>query len=79
MSLSWPDVAICVLVEQRDSKTASTNRNAGQPLAERIWRPASEQAKKMRELQKESAQLRRAITDPAVEKEILKDVADGNF
>jgi transposase-like protein len=38
-----------------------------------------EQAKKMKELQKENAQLRRAIADLTVEKQILKDIAEGNF
>lgn len=38
-----------------------------------------EQAKKLKDLQKENAQLRRAIADLTVEKQILKDVAEGNF
>jgi len=38
-----------------------------------------EQAKKLRELQKENVQLRRAIADLTVEKQILKDIAEGNF
>jgi len=38
-----------------------------------------EQAKKLKELQKENAQLRRAIADLTVEKQILKDIAEGNF
>ena len=38
-----------------------------------------EQAKKMKELQKENMQLRRAIADLTVEKQILKDIAEGNF
>jgi len=38
-----------------------------------------EQAKKLRDLQKENAQLRRAIADLTVEKQILKDIAEGNF
>jgi hypothetical protein len=38
-----------------------------------------EQAKKLRELQRQNAQLRRAVTDLTVEKQILKDVAEGNF
>lgn len=38
-----------------------------------------EQAKKFKELQKENAQLRRAIADLTVEKQILKDIAEGNF
>lgn len=38
-----------------------------------------QQAKKLRDLQRENAQLRRAIADLTVEKEILKDIAEGNF
>jgi hypothetical protein len=38
-----------------------------------------EQAKKMNDLQKENPQLRRAIAGLAMEKQILKDVAEGNF
>ena len=38
-----------------------------------------EQAKKLKELQRENAQLRRAIADLTVEKQVLKDVAEGNF
>jgi transposase-like protein len=38
-----------------------------------------EQAKKFKELQKENAQPRRAIADLTVEKQILKDIAEGNF
>ena len=36
-----------------------------------------EQAKKLKDLQKENAQLRRAIADLTVEKQILKDIAEG--
>jgi putative transposase len=38
-----------------------------------------EQAKKLKDLQKENAQLRRAVADLTVEKQILKDIAEGNF
>jgi transposase-like protein len=38
-----------------------------------------EQARKLKELQKENAQLRRAIADLTVEKQMLKDIAEGNF
>ncbi len=38
-----------------------------------------EQAKKLKELQKENAQLRRALADLMVEKQILKDIAQGNL
>jgi transposase-like protein len=38
-----------------------------------------EQAKKLKDLQKENAQLRRAIADLTVEKQVLKDIAQRNF
>ena len=38
-----------------------------------------EQAKKFKDLQRENAQLRRAIADLTVEKQILKDIAQGNI
>lgn len=38
-----------------------------------------EQTKKLKDLQKENAQLRRAVADLTVEKQILKDIAEGNF
>jgi putative transposase len=41
--------------------------------------PQIEQAKKLKDLQRENAQLRRAVADLTVEKQILKDIAQGNF
>jgi transposase-like protein len=38
-----------------------------------------EQAKRLKDLQRENAQLRRAVADLTVEKQILKDIAGGNF
>ena len=38
-----------------------------------------EQAKRLKELQRENTQLRRAVADLTVETQILKDVAEGNF
>ena len=38
-----------------------------------------EQARKLKDLQKENAQLRRAVADLTVEKQILKDIAEGNL
>lgn len=38
-----------------------------------------EQARKLKDLHKENAQLRRAVADLTVEKQILKDIAQGNF
>lgn len=49
----------------------------------RLWREYGalqlEQAKKLKDLQKENAQLRRAVADLTVEKQVLKDIAQGNF
>ena len=38
-----------------------------------------EQAKKLRDLQKENAQLKRALATLTLEKQVLKDIAEGNF
>src|SRR5215831_7780980 len=38
-----------------------------------------EQAKKLKDLQKENAQMRRAVADLTVEEQILKDIAQRNF
>jgi len=38
-----------------------------------------EQAKKLKDLQKENGQLRRALATLTLEKQILKDIAEGNF
>jgi len=38
-----------------------------------------EQARRMKELEKENARLRRLVTDLSLEKQVLKEVAEGNF
>ena len=38
-----------------------------------------EQARKLKELEKENARLRRAVADLTVEKQILKDIAQGSL
>ena len=38
-----------------------------------------EQAKKFKDLQKENAQLKRALATLTLEKQVLKDIAEGNF
>jgi hypothetical protein len=68
-----------------DSKTVSQAKDAG--ITDQTfyrWRNEYgglqiEQAKKLKDLQRENAQLRRAIADLTVEKQILKDIAEGNF
>jgi putative transposase len=37
-----------------------------------------EQARRLKQLQKENSQLRRAVADLTLEKQILKDIAQGN-
>ena len=38
-----------------------------------------EQAKKLKDLQKENAQRKRALATLTLEKQVLKDIAEGNF
>lgn len=38
-----------------------------------------EQARMLKDLQKQNAQLRRAVAELTLEKQILKDIAQGNF
>ena len=38
-----------------------------------------EQARRLKDLQKENAELRRAVADLTVDKPTLKDIAQGNF
>ena len=38
-----------------------------------------DQAKRLKELEKESVKLKRLVADLSLEKQILKDVAEGNF
>jgi putative transposase len=38
-----------------------------------------EQARRMKELEKENGRLRRLVTELSLEKQVLKDVAEGNF
>jgi transposase-like protein len=38
-----------------------------------------EQAKRLRELEKENARLRKAVTDLTLDNQILKEVSSGNF
>jgi putative transposase len=38
-----------------------------------------EQARRLKELEKENSRLRRLVTELSLEKLVLKDVAEGNF
>ena len=37
------------------------------------------QANRMKELERENARLKRVVADLSVEKQVLKDIASGNF
>ena len=39
----------------------------------------TEQAKRMKELERENARLKRLVAELSLEKQVLKDVAEGNF
>ena len=38
-----------------------------------------DQAKRLKELEKENAKLRRVVAELSLEKQVLKDIAEGNF
>jgi uncharacterized protein (DUF3084 family) len=38
-----------------------------------------DQARRLKELEKENARLKRVVADLALEKQVLRDVAQGNF
>jgi len=38
-----------------------------------------EQAKRLKELEKENARLKRLVAELSLEKQVLKEVAEGNF
>ena len=38
-----------------------------------------DQAKRLKELEKENSKLKRLVADLALDKQILKDIAEGNF
>ena len=38
-----------------------------------------DQAKRMKELERENSRLKRLVADLSVEKQVLKDIASGNF
>ena len=39
----------------------------------------AEEAKRLKELEKEDAHLKRMVADPMLDKEMLKELAKGNF
>ncbi len=48
-------------------------------VAQGIWRPKTDQARRMKDLEKENQRLRRAISDLTLDKLILQEAARGNF
>jgi putative transposase len=49
------------------------------PVAARVRGLKGDQAKRLKELERENARLKRVAADLTLEKAILKDVAEGNF
>ena len=49
------------------------------PLAKGIWRVKVDQARRMKDLERENARLRRAVSDLTLDKLILQEAARGNF
>ena len=45
------------------------------PLAQGIWRAGLEQARRMKDLEKENTRLKRLVADLSLEKQILKDIS----
>ena len=73
-----------VLVSQGKTVPAASKEAGINPQTFYRWRKEYgglqvEQAKKMKDLQKENAQLRRAIAELTLEKQVLKDITEGNF
>ena len=42
-------------------------------------RPELDQAKRLKELERENAKLKRVVAELSLEKQVLKDIAEGNF
>jgi putative transposase len=49
------------------------------PLAERIWGLKLEQARRMKDLEKENGRLKKAVAELTLDKQILKEALEGNF
>ena len=48
-------------------------------MAEGIWGLKVEQAKRLKALEKENTRLKRLVAELPLEKQVLQDVAEGNF
>ena len=48
-------------------------------MAERVWRLRLDQAKRLKELERENTQLKKLVADQALDNALLKEVASGNF
>jgi transposase-like protein len=75
-----------VEVELANGKTTPQACREAQITAQNYYRWRKEygglkldQAKRLKELEKENAKLKRLVAELSLEKQILKDVAEGNF
>jgi hypothetical protein len=62
-----------------EEKDASSPLHCTIPLAEGVRRFEVDQAKRLKELEKENGKLKRLVAELALDKQILKDIAEGNF
>jgi hypothetical protein len=49
------------------------------PLAQPVRRPEADDAKRLKDLERENATLKRLLADAELEKAALKEIARGNF
>jgi hypothetical protein len=49
------------------------------PWVTAMWRPKSEQVKRLKDLELENSRLRKAVSDLTLDKLILQEAARGNF
>ena len=74
-------VASAIAGAERGGRGAFDRRDGGHvlPLAPRVWRPQSDQVKRLKDLETENQRLRRAIADLTLDKLILQEAARGNY
>ena len=49
------------------------------PLAQGVWGLKVDQAKRLKELEQENSKLKRLVAELSLDKQILQDIARGNF
>ena len=49
------------------------------PLAQGIWGLKVDQAKRLKDLEQENSKLKRLVAELSLDKQILQDIARGNF